>query len=144
VTATYQAGDIVQVRKTIEVTESGSSFVRGLDVQTGDLHQFYLSGATAVEMVKKAVQKSDRRPSVGASVSGRDISRIWWKRGTVIHCTSRPWRTTGAARRWPVARRHWQLRVPVRRPEPRREVRHQVPAVTEPVGRRPLVRVAAK
>jgi hypothetical protein len=88
VTATYTPGDIVKVTRTIKVDSFDGDYLHGRDVTDDRQRVFALDiGSTRVEMVKKSVQKSDRRPSVGASVSGRDISRIWWKRGTVILCT---------------------------------------------------------
>lgn len=83
----YEPGDIVRTYRTVEVDEVTDCEIFGTDVQSGQPYYYVISdGSSArVEMVRKGVRKSSRKPAVGASLTGRDIGRIWWKRGTIIH-----------------------------------------------------------
>lgn len=81
----YESGDIVRISRTIRVDEVTDDEIFGIDVQSEQPFYHILHGSARVEMVRKGVRKSSRKPSVGASLTGRDIGRIWWKRGTIIH-----------------------------------------------------------
>jgi hypothetical protein len=86
----YQAGDIVKVSRTIALTTVGrvTDTLYGRDVQSGHPVTFTANDGTAkVEMVKRAPRMNrGPKPEVGTVLKGRDVKRIWWKRGTIIVC----------------------------------------------------------
>lgn len=86
----YQAGDVVKVSRTVTITavdpvaEWGGA-IYGRDVRSG--HGVTVKtrddGTLKVEMVRRSPRRGSK-PAAGAVIRGRDVKRIWWKRGTIF------------------------------------------------------------
>lgn len=81
-----QPGDIVKVSYTVRVQEVYESFLYGHDVQSDEaLALGHTTGTARVEMVKRAPRKNrGPKPKAGTVLKGRDVKRVWWKRGTIF------------------------------------------------------------
>lgn len=86
--AEYHEGDIIKTNRTLRVQLAGVHYIDLIDVQNGDLFRHHPkrdNGSLKIEMVKRANDMhTGPKPKAGVILRGRDIKRIWWKRGTII------------------------------------------------------------
>lgn len=81
----YRVGDVIKITRTVRITAVGPIYLHGEDVQTGAQCNIRFGAGTRIEMVKRAPDMhSGPKPKAGTVLKGKDIKRIWWKRGTIF------------------------------------------------------------
>lgn len=86
----YAVGDIVKVTETFVVESAGNRSIWLVDVKDA-AHRFTLwpseHGSGRIEMVKKAARPT---PKAGEILTGKEVGKAQWKRGSMIRCTRTP------------------------------------------------------
>lgn len=86
--ANYAVGDIVKISRTVQVEQVLDDRIYAADCRSGHHRiQVVNTGTAKVEMVKRAARP---KPKAGDVITGAEIGRIQWKRGTVIRCVEFP------------------------------------------------------
>jgi hypothetical protein len=83
--AEYRAGDVIKIERTLRIFDVLDGELWANDVQNNESYAVTLNGSLRVQMVKRAVEP---KPPAGTVLKGKDVRRIWWKRGTIIRCVS--------------------------------------------------------
>lgn len=84
----YRVGDVVKITSTarVEEVDLDDSSLCVTDVQSG-ARLYVFPTDVRVEMVKRAPDMHEGpRPDAGKVIRGKDLKRIWWKRGTIVRC----------------------------------------------------------
>lgn len=90
--ANYAVGDIVKISRTVQVEQVLNDRIYAADCRDG-FHRIQVvnTGTAKVEMVKRAAKP---KPKAGDVLTGAEIGKIQWKRGTIIQCV----RVSGSSR----------------------------------------------
>jgi hypothetical protein len=81
----YAPGDVVKISRTIRVVDVFGDVIYGDDVKDNNHRvNFANTGTARVEMVKLV----RRKPKTGEILTGAEVVKAHWKRGSMIRCTA--------------------------------------------------------